>query len=79
MTTIVHAVFENGVFRPIEPITLPESTSVEIEVRISEETEPQPAMSEGLARVYSILGERHNSGHTDTAARHNEHQPLVTR
>jgi hypothetical protein len=32
-------------------------------------------MSERLARVYAILSERHHSGHTDTAARHNEHQP----
>ena len=32
-------------------------------------------MSEGLANVYAILGERYDSGHKDTAARHNEHQP----
>ncbi|MGH7192317.1 MAG: hypothetical protein ACREJM_02145, partial [Candidatus Saccharimonadales bacterium] len=34
-----------------------------------------PPMSEGLAKVYEILGRRHSSGFTDTAARHNEHQP----
>ena len=32
-------------------------------------------MSDGLAKVYSILGERYNSGQKDTAARHDEHQP----
>lgn len=32
-------------------------------------------LSEGLAKVYEILGRRHSSGFTDTAARHNEHQP----
>ena len=32
-------------------------------------------MSEGLAKIYEILGRRYKSGHTDTAARHNEHQP----
>jgi len=34
-----------------------------------------PAMSAGLAKVYSILGQRYASGVTDTAARHEEHQP----
>jgi hypothetical protein len=35
----------------------------------------QPAISPGLADVYAILGERYSSGFTDTAERHNEHQP----
>jgi hypothetical protein len=35
----------------------------------------QPAISPGLAEIYAILGERYHSGHTDTAERHNEHQP----
>ncbi len=32
-------------------------------------------MSAGMAKVYNILGERDDSGHGDTAARHGEHQP----
>jgi hypothetical protein len=36
---------------------------------------PQAPMSEGLAKVYEILGRQHSSGYTDTAERHNEHQP----
>lgn len=32
-------------------------------------------ISAGLAKVYEILGRRHSSGFTDTAERHNEHQP----
>jgi predicted DNA-binding antitoxin AbrB/MazE fold protein len=75
MTTTVHAIFENGVFRPVEPVALPESTSVELEVRVPVEQQPQLPMPPGLAKVYSILGERFNSGHADTAERHNEHQP----
>ena len=75
MTTTIHAIFENGVFRPVEPISLPESTSVELEVRIPDEQRAESPMSEGLAKVYAILGERYDSGHSDTAARHNEHQP----
>jgi hypothetical protein len=57
-------------------VDLPERTPVELELRIRDEHDrTQTPMSEGLAKVYAILGERYNSGHTDTAARHNEHQP----
>jgi predicted DNA-binding antitoxin AbrB/MazE fold protein len=74
MTSTVHAIYENGVFRPVEPVDLPDNTPVELELRMPSKEEPPP-MSEALAKVYAILGERYNSGHTDTAARHNEHQP----
>jgi predicted DNA-binding antitoxin AbrB/MazE fold protein len=76
MTSTVHAIYEGGVFRPVEPIDLPEKTPVELEVRVPGGQESLPApISAGLAKVYAILGERYDSGHTDTAARHNEHQP----
>jgi hypothetical protein len=43
---------------------------------IAEPSEPpQASMPEGLAKIYEILGRRYSSGYTDTAARHNEHQP----
>jgi predicted DNA-binding antitoxin AbrB/MazE fold protein len=72
----VRAIYENGVFRPIAPVDLPDHTAVELQLRVSSEHESLPVpMSEDLAEVYAILGERYNSGHTDTAARHNEHQP----
>jgi len=45
-------------------------------VKVVQPTKPTTVpMSEGLARVFEILGRRHSSGHTDTAERHNEHQP----
>jgi predicted DNA-binding antitoxin AbrB/MazE fold protein len=77
MTTTVHAIFQNGVFRPVEPVNLPDNTPVEFELRVLTEAPqtPPPPMSEGLAKIYEILGRRYRSGHTDTAARHNEHQP----
>ena len=34
MTTTVHAVFENGVFRPKEPVVLPEASEVAFEPRL---------------------------------------------
>jgi predicted DNA-binding antitoxin AbrB/MazE fold protein len=77
MASIVHAIYEKGVFRPVEPVDLPDHTPVEFEPRVLAEVpqSPAPSMSEGLAKIYEILGRRYRSGHTDTAARHNEHQP----
>jgi predicted DNA-binding antitoxin AbrB/MazE fold protein len=75
MSKTIHAIFENGVFRPTEVVEIPENSEVEVEVRVIKEGPTPPPMSEGLAKIYAILGERYNSGHTDTAARHNEHQP----
>ena len=73
----IHAVFENGVFRPIEPVDLPDQTPVEFEPRVRREPNPgsESPVSAGLAKIYEILGRRYSSGYTDTADRHNEHQP----
>jgi predicted DNA-binding antitoxin AbrB/MazE fold protein len=68
----IHAVFEKGVFRPLETVELPERTEVEFEPR------PLPArnhQSDKMEAVYAILGERYQSGEGDVAARHNDHQP----
>jgi hypothetical protein len=53
-----------------------EGQEVEIQIRVVAPTRPSPPpMSNGLAKVYEILGRQHSSGYTDTAERHNEHQP----
>ena len=71
MMKTIHAIYEGGVFHPVEAVDLPDRTAVEFDLRI-----PSKApLSPGLARVYEILGRKHNSGHSDTAERHNEHQP----
>lgn len=74
----IRAIYEKGVFRPTEKVEFPDPCEVEIDVRqvkAEPPPTPQPPMSEGLAKVYEILGRRHSSGLTDTAERHNEHQP----
>lgn len=73
MPRTIHAVFENGVFRPTEPVDLPERTRVEFELKVA--TDDVTAEGRGLSAVYEILSERYASGETDTAARHDEHQP----
>jgi predicted DNA-binding antitoxin AbrB/MazE fold protein len=74
----INAIYENGVFRPTEPVDLPEGTRVRIEAMLP----PSADMSidvralvpsgtdEGLIRIYEILGRRFNSGHHDTAEQH---------
>jgi predicted DNA-binding antitoxin AbrB/MazE fold protein len=75
MSRTIHAIYENGVFKPMEAVNLPERCEVQVEVRqVTEEAKTAP-MSEGLAKIYAILGERFDSGHHDTAFRHDEHQP----
>lgn len=74
----IRAIYENGIFRPTEPIRLPEGTVVEVQVpedRVDVRALVPPGTEEGLIRVYEILGRRFDSGHRDTAERHNEHQP----
>ena len=74
----IRAVYENGVFRPMEPVKLPEGTVVDLQVTgegVDVRSLVPPGTDEGLIRVYEILGRRFSSGHHDTAERHNEHQP----
>jgi predicted DNA-binding antitoxin AbrB/MazE fold protein len=77
MNSTVHAIYENGVFRPVGQVDLPDKTPVEFEPRVLTDApqSSQPSISEGLAKIYEVLGRRYSSGYTDTAARHNEHQP----
>jgi predicted DNA-binding antitoxin AbrB/MazE fold protein len=76
MPKTIHAIYRDGVFRPTEPVSLPDGTEVNIPTPDTQPEAPAAApMSEGLAKIYAILGERYTSGHTDTAERHDEHQP----
>ena len=78
----VHAIYEHGIFRPTEPVDFPEGSRVVVE---AERTIPRHAAQpplplphnddEGLDEIYAILSRRFRSGATDTAERHNEHQP----
>ena len=67
----IHAVFEDGVFRPVETVDLPEHCHVEFEPRIIDAESLIPTVDD----VYAILRERFESGESDVAARHDEHQP----
>jgi predicted DNA-binding antitoxin AbrB/MazE fold protein len=67
----VRAVYEKGVFRPLEAVSLPENCEVEFEPQVvTSHSEGKP-----FDGVYTVLAERYESGETDVAARHDEHQP----
>jgi predicted DNA-binding antitoxin AbrB/MazE fold protein len=37
LSNVIQAIYEQGVFRPIEPVNLPERTRVELEARVVDE------------------------------------------
>ena len=77
----IHAVYENGVFRPLEPVELPEGCEVTVERRVAAAGQPQASdpqfahLEPGLAKIYATLSHHYDGGSPDAAARHNEHQP----
>jgi predicted DNA-binding antitoxin AbrB/MazE fold protein len=68
----IHAVYEQGVFRPLEKVELPEKTEVEFEPKVVGE---KPPKSDPMKEIYAIMSRSFKTGEHDLAARHNEHQP----
>jgi predicted DNA-binding antitoxin AbrB/MazE fold protein len=67
----IHAIYENGVFRPIGTVELPEHSEVEFEPRlVSEELK-----SRSRRKIYDILSKSFDTSEMDLAARHDEHHP----
>lgn len=65
----IHAIYEDGVFKPTERVDLPEHCKVIVN------PESDIAKNAVWDDIYSILAERYRSGEHDVAERHNEHQP----
>jgi predicted DNA-binding antitoxin AbrB/MazE fold protein len=67
----IHAIYADGVFRPVEAVDLAENSEVEFE--------PRPVSKESKAshrrKVIDILSQSFDTSETDLAARHDEHQP----
>jgi predicted DNA-binding antitoxin AbrB/MazE fold protein len=77
MATIT-AVYENGAFRPLGPVDLPEGTKVHVvapDEVIDVRSLVPPGTDEGLIRIYECLARSYDTGDPDAASRHNEHQP----
>jgi predicted DNA-binding antitoxin AbrB/MazE fold protein len=66
----IQAIYEEGLFRPTEPVNLPEHSVVD-----SVPQSVHPLEDPGhIDRVAQILSRRGQSGQADIAARHDEHQ-----
>ncbi len=68
----IHAIYENGVFRPLGHVSLAEQTEVEI---VPRPTSQNANAQEHQDRVYDILSQSFDTEESDLAERHNEHQP----
>jgi len=76
MTRTLHGKVHGRTIELDEDLGVAEGQEVEVQVKIVPAAPPKKAtMSEGLAKIYEILGERYDSGCPDIAERHNEHQP----
>ncbi|OHB79649.1 MAG: hypothetical protein A2W31_10840 [Planctomycetes bacterium RBG_16_64_10] len=67
----VHAIYENGVFRPLGEVDLPDQAEVEFVpqlVRCRADVNHRDG-------VYEILSQSFDTDDPDLASRHNEHQP----
>lgn len=68
----IQAVYENGVFRPTEPVELPEGWEVTVEPK-------PPAEEEGLSphqrRIRELLRQPVDTADPRLSERHDEHQP----
>lgn len=73
----IQAIYENGVFRPITPVDLPEGFRVSVEMTDTESSPGQSGRADDdhLDAIYEILSHSYETGETDLAARHDEHQP----
>jgi hypothetical protein len=76
----VRGIVDHDTIRLVTPLALPQGAEIEFEPRIVVPSTPAqvaapPSSSDGMDAIYEILSRRFNSGHHDTAERHNEHQP----
>ena len=73
----MRAIYEDGVFKPITPVDIPNKAEVELEATIVTPVsqEPQAGAERARNEIFEILSRRYRTGQTDTAARHDEHQP----
>ncbi|HQU43507.1 MAG: hypothetical protein B7Z73_08275 [Planctomycetia bacterium 21-64-5] len=75
---LIPAIYEHGVFRPIEPVDLPEGTTVQVQAAptsLNVRHMVPPGTAEDQIRIYECLAQSYDTGDPQAAARHNEHQP----
>ncbi len=76
----ITAIYENGVFRPTEPVDLPEGTPVRVEANgrepADQDLDSTPEQIEARRRVFEILSRSHDTGVPGNVLEtHDDHQP----
>ena len=66
----IEAIYEHGVFRPLQTVALPENCRVRVIPPVV-----NGELNQDLDAIHAVLDLRFNSGEHDMAERHNEHQP----
>ncbi|MDX2175036.1 MAG: antitoxin family protein [Candidatus Sumerlaeia bacterium] len=69
----IQAIYENGVFRPTEPVDLPEHSPVTLQAEV--DTQALDREREANAAIWSVLSRAVDAGDPGLSERHNEHQP----
>jgi predicted DNA-binding antitoxin AbrB/MazE fold protein len=69
---IIHAVYEKGVFRPTEPVDLPDGCEVTVEPKSA--AEPVD-LSPHQRRIRDLLRQPIDTDDPGLSGRHDEHQP----
>ena len=67
----IPAIYENGVFRPLQPVLLPDKTPVTVVPTSVANGE----LGSNSAELYEILSHSYDTGDTDLAARVDELHP----
>jgi len=72
---VIHALYENGVFRPTEPVELPENCTVELVIRQENVAASQATAGAPLARLAAIAAEHPENPElpSDLAAQHDHY------
>lgn len=69
----IRAIFENGVFRPIEPVRIPEHCPVLLHAEVDEKSIEQDRVDNGA--IWGILASPVDAGDPRLSERHDGHQP----
>jgi predicted DNA-binding antitoxin AbrB/MazE fold protein len=76
--SLIAAIYEGGVFRPLERVDLPDGTTLQLQVPaevLNVRALAPPGTEESLLRVYEAMSQSYDTGDPYAAERHNEHQP----
>lgn len=71
MSTAIKAIYEHGVFRPLEPVTLEERTEVEVRVAAPPAQDDDPTGWKAIDALIGIADDP--GGPTDVAENHDEY------